>query len=250
MHPAIVSMLAPLILLTVGCTAELKEENNQLEEKVSRLESSLAQAEKEKAQLSLKVTDLEQNQRVAQRAKTKGLDEEMWARFQTSMGSILCQLEPNKAPETVANFVGLAEGTKEWKDPRDGQKKKTPLYDGTKLHRVIPGFMIQGGDPLGRGTGGPGYRFKDEFHPSLQHKPGTLSMANSGPNTNGSQFFITEVATPHLDGRHSVFGYCSPVATIKAITNVPKKGGSPRSSTPAEDVILEKVTIHRGGKPE
>lgn len=237
-----------LLLLSVGCTAELKEENNQLEGQLDGLEGQLAKAQQENAGLKLKVSDLESDLSKARLATNNDLEEMMWAEFQTSMGTILCQLESTRAPRTVANFVGLAEGTKSWTDPRDKKKKKEPLYNGTKFHRVIPKFMLQGGDPLGRGTGGPGYRFKDEFHPDLIHKPGTLSMANSGPNTNGSQFFITEIATPWLDNKHSVFGYCEPVALIKTIASVPKKDG-PRGSKPATDVMLEKVTIHRGEKP-
>ena len=119
----------------------------------------------------------------------------LYATLKTSMGDIVVQLFEDKAPKTVANFVGLASGTKEWSDPKTGEKVKRPLYNGTIFHRVIPGFMIQGGDPLGNGTGGPGYRFEDEFHPDLRHtKGGILSMANAGPNTNGSQFFITLAA--------------------------------------------------------
>src|ERR1043166_2000116 len=124
----------------------------------------------------------------------------VYATFTTSMGDIVIQLYEDKAPKTVANFIGLANGTKEWTDPKTGEKVKRPLYNGTIFHRVIPGFMIQGGDPLGNGTGGPGYRFEDEFNPELRHpRGGILSMANSGPNTNGSQFFITLAPTLHLD---------------------------------------------------
>ena len=131
----------------------------------------------------------------------------VYAHFDTTEGAFTIKLYDKEAPKTVANFVGLAEGTKEWKDPVTGEKKKTPFYDGVIFHRVINGFMIQGGDRLGQGTGGPGYQFGDEFHPSLHHdKAGILSMANAGPNTNGSQFFITLGPTPHLDRRHSVFG--------------------------------------------
>ena len=131
----------------------------------------------------------------------------LYATLKTSMGDIVIQLFEDKAPKTVANFVGLASGTKEWTDPKTGEKVKRPLYNGTIFHRVIPGFMIQGGDPLGNGTGGPGYKFEDEFSPELRHnKPGIISMANAGPNTNGSQFFITHKETPFLDGKHSVFG--------------------------------------------
>ena len=131
----------------------------------------------------------------------------MYAQFVTSEGSFTVRLFDQEAPKTVENFVGLAEGTKEWTDPRTNKKVTAPYYDGVIFHRVINGFMIQSGDPLGQGIGGPGYKFKDEFHPTLRHnKAGILSMANSGPNTNGGQFFITLGPTPHLDDRHSVFG--------------------------------------------
>ena len=131
----------------------------------------------------------------------------LYAKMQTSKGEIVLRLFYKRAPLTVSNFVGLAEGSKEWKDPVTSKARKTRYYDGLSFHRVIKDFMIQGGDPLGTGTGGPGYTFQDEFHPELKHsKAGILSMANSGADTNGSQFFITHVPTPHLDNKHSVFG--------------------------------------------
>lgn len=136
-----------------------------------------------------------------------GLGKGLFAIFETTHGQMICKLEEEKVPETVKNFVGLATGEKEYTDPKTGKKSNEPFYDGTIFHRIIKNFMVQGGDRLGQGTGGPGYRFKDEFHPTLKHTgPGILSMANAGPNTNGSQFFITLVPTPWLDGKHAVFG--------------------------------------------
>lgn len=160
------------------------------------------------------------------------------------MGDIVIQLFDDKAPKTVANFVDLATGSKEWTDPKTREKVKRPLYNGTIFHRVIPGFMIQGGDPLGNGTGGPGYRFADEFHPDLKHsKLGILSMANAGPNTNGSQFFIIQKATPWLDGKHSVFGeVVKGQNVVDAIVNVPRD----RRDRPIKDVAIQEVVISRG----
>jgi peptidyl-prolyl cis-trans isomerase A (cyclophilin A) len=166
-----------------------------------------------------------------------------YAKFDTTEGSFTVKFFEAEAPNTVANFVGLAEGTKEWTDPKSGAKKKAPFYDGIIFHRVIDGFMIQGGDPLGKGYGGPGYKFGDEFHPSLKHnREGLLSMANAGPNTNGSQFFITLAPTPHLDNRHSIFG------VVEDGMDVVRKIGKVRTGAqdrPVNDVVINKVTIER-----
>jgi peptidyl-prolyl cis-trans isomerase A (cyclophilin A) len=168
----------------------------------------------------------------------------LYATMKTTLGDIVLVLFEDKAPKTVANFVGLVSGTKEWTDPKTGEKVKRPLYNGTIFHRVIPDFMIQGGDPLGRGTGGPGYKFEDEFSPDLKHsKPGTLSMANAGPNTNGSQFFITVKATPWLDGRHTVFGeVVKGQEVVNAIVSTPRGA----NDKPNKDVVLKEVVISRG----
>jgi peptidyl-prolyl cis-trans isomerase A (cyclophilin A) len=167
----------------------------------------------------------------------------------TSMGRITCKLFSKEAPETVANFIGLAEGTKDWTDPAT---KKTmhhkPLYNGTTFHRVIPDFMVQGGDPLGDGTGDPGYFFKDEFNPDLNFDvPGRLAMANSGPTTNGSQFFVTEVPTEHLNQKHTIFGQCDEhsIVVVQSIARVERDG----QDKPLEPVILNKVTIVQDGQP-
>jgi peptidyl-prolyl cis-trans isomerase A (cyclophilin A) len=168
----------------------------------------------------------------------------LYAHFTTSEGTFTIQLFDQEVPKTVANFVGLAEGTKEWTDPRTGRKSTGPYYNGTIFHRVIDGFMIQGGDPLGQGTGGPGYKFADEFHPKRRHsKPGVLSMANSGPNTNGGQFFITLAATPWLDDKHSVFGEVTDgMEVIRKIGSTPtsKPGDRPLKPTTIQSVTIER----------
>ena len=168
----------------------------------------------------------------------------VYATLTTSMGDIVIQLYEDKAPKTVANFIGLATGTKEWTDPKTREKVKRPLYNGTIFHRVIPNFMVQGGDPLGNVTGGPGYRFEDEFNPELKHyKPGILSMANAGPNTNGSQFFITVAPTPWLDGKHTIFGeVIKGQEVLNSIVNVPRDF----SDRPIKEVVLKEVVIKRG----
>ena len=171
--------------------------------------------------------------------------EELFATLKTTAGDIELKLFANHAPKTVANFSELAEGKREWVDPRTGDKSTEPLYDGTVFHRVISGFMIQGGDPLGTGTGGPGYRFADEFHPELVFdRPYLLAMANAGPGTNGSQFFITVGPTPHLNRKHTIFGEVTDGAGREVVDRI---AGSPtgRMDRPAEDVVIETVQIDR-----
>jgi peptidyl-prolyl cis-trans isomerase A (cyclophilin A) len=166
------------------------------------------------------------------------------ATIETNHGTIHCELAGDKVPATVANFVGLATGKHAWWDPKAGKAVTgKPYYDGLTFHRVIPEFMIQGGDIEGRGSGGPGYEFADEFDPTLRHdRPGVLSMANAGPTTNGSQFFITEVPTPNLNDRHSVFGYCKEIDIVKKIARVP----TGPNDAPKDPVVMKKVTISKG----
>jgi peptidyl-prolyl cis-trans isomerase A (cyclophilin A) len=168
--------------------------------------------------------------------------------FDTSMGQMTCRLFDKQAPNAVANFIGLAEGKKEFTDPATKQKTRRPYYDGTTFHRVIPNFMIQGGDPLGTGEGDPGYMFKDEFDPTLNFDvPGRLAMANAGPDTNGSQFFITEVPATFLDQKYTIFGQCDDptVDIVKAIARVNRDS----NDKPLDPVVLKKVTIVSAGQP-
>ncbi len=165
------------------------------------------------------------------------------ATLHTNHGDIIVELFPNQAPKTVANFVELATGAREWVDPRTGEKTSAKLFDGTVFHRVISNFMIQGGDPLGTGTGGPGYRFADEFHPELNFdRPYLLAMANSGPGTNGSQFFITVAPTTWLNRKHSIFGEVTDAASQAVVDKIAttKTGAGDR---PVQAVVIESVTI-------
>ena len=168
----------------------------------------------------------------------------LYAHFTTSEGNFTARLFDEEVPKTVANFTGLADGSKEWTDPRTGSKTNARYLDGTVFHRVIEGFMIQGGDPLGQGTGGPGYTFADEFSPKLRHdKAGLLSMANRGPNTNGGQFFITLAPTSWLDNKHSIFG-----EIVEGMDVVKKIGSTPTSKPgdkPLKPITVQSVTIEK-----
>ncbi len=166
------------------------------------------------------------------------------ATLRTNHGPVVIRLFPDHAPKTVRNFVELAEGGRQWTDPRTGRETTGKLYDGTVFHRVIPDFMIQGGDPLGSGRGGPGYKFADEIHPDLRFdRPYLLAMANAGPGTNGSQFFITVIATPWLNGKHTIFGEVIEGTDVVDLISRVKTGGQDR---PVEDVTIESVTVERG----
>ncbi|MEW2575206.1 peptidylprolyl isomerase [Streptomyces syringium] len=170
--------------------------------------------------------------------------EQLYATLKTNSGDIEVRLLPNHAPKTVKNFVELAQGEREWVNPETGQKTTDRLYDGTVFHRVIEGFMIQGGDPLGNGTGGPGYKFADEFHPDLAFtKPYLLAMANAGPGTNGSQFFITVSPTTWLTGKHTIFGEVVGDASQKVVDAIATAQTNPRTDRPVKDVVIESVVI-------
>lgn len=169
--------------------------------------------------------------------------DELYATLTTNRGDIVIRLFPDHAPATVKNFVGLANGTIEWRDPATGQTSTMPFYDGLIFHRVINGFMIQGGCPTGDGRGGPGYRFKDEFHPELSfNRPYLLAMANAGPGTNGSQFFITVAPTPHLNMRHTIFGEVAD-ASSRSVVDAIATTKTNRMDKPVDDVVIESVTV-------
>lgn len=172
--------------------------------------------------------------------------EQLYATLKTNQGDIEIRLLPDHAPQTVKNFTELAQGEREWVNPETGQKTTDKLYDGTIFHRVISGFMIQGGDPLGNGTGGPGYQFKDEFHPDLAfNKPYLLAMANAGPGTNGSQFFITVAPTAWLTGKHTIFGEVTSDASKKVVDAIATAATNPRTDRPVQDVVIESVVVEK-----
>jgi peptidyl-prolyl cis-trans isomerase A (cyclophilin A) len=221
-------ILACTLVLAAGCSAQ----------------NNAGQSASDKKAPAEKAGDATKAAAAAKQTAAKGelkLEKGTYAIFDTTMGTVTARLYANRAPKTVANFVGLATGTKEFTDPKTKEKAKRNYYDGLVFHRVIPNFMIQGGCPLSNGTGGPGYQFEDEFHPELKHnKPGILSMANAGPGTNGSQFFITDAPTPHLDNRHSVFGEV--VDGMDVVNKIARTEKGPRD-TPKTPVVMNTVTI-------
>lgn len=243
--------LSPLMLFifaACGPDPELVKEKEALFQQVGQLSQEKERVERERdalrtraERLQRELEDMRRREVYARLKITEG--QKLSATLDTTQGTLTCELWPDKSPKTVLNFVELAEGTREWTDPKTGEKVKRPLYDGTIFHRIIKNFMIQGGDPLGNGTGDPGYRFEDEVDNGLRFdQPGLLAMANSGPNTNGSQFFITDSTPDHLDGKHTIFGKCAPKETIKTIISVE----TGRRDKPVTDVVLKKVTIQRG----
>ena len=254
--------LSPLIAAVVlsGCASQadldqITAERDQLAAKVTELEGKSVALGKERDRLARQVATLSKEEAEKQKVlaargeKAVGIrgdldlgpTDKLAATFHTTAGDIRCDLFLDQTPVTVLNFVQLAEGTKEWTTP-EGQKVTKPLYNGTPFHRVIPNFMIQGGDPKGNGSGGPGYNFEDEFDPELRFdKPGQLAMANRGPRTNGSQFFITDSAPKHLNDKHTIFGQCGNMDVVKAIINAPAK-----RTKPDEPVLVKSVEIHRG----
>jgi len=243
-------LVAATSLSTVACgpPPELVAERDALKSQVAELEGGAKRLEKEVDTALARIRGLERElntarQEVALARIGVQAGDALGVRFETNQGTVRCTLLPEQAPITVANFVQLAEGTKSWTDPTTRSDTRRPLYDGTRIHRVIPKFMIQGGDPLGTGRGGPGYRFADEDNGLKFDEPGVLAMANAGPDTNGSQFFITDRATPHhLDGKHTIFGKCMDLDVIEAIASVEKGPGD----VPRSDVVLRKVRILRG----
>ncbi len=218
-----------LLSLLLACKdAEMEAENARLAQRVTDLERAGKRLEEENATLKSSTARLEADVKKAQRDQALGAigwapGKKIYAAFLTPVGWINCTLRTEEAPETVLNFVQLTRGGKEWTDPRTSAPTTRPLYNGTVFHRVIPGFMIQGGDPLGNGTGGPGYTFADEVGPqTVFDKPGILAMANAGPDTNGSQFFITDGPAPHLNGKHSIFGDCLETGLVHTVASVPR----------------------------
>lgn len=218
---------------------------------MDRLAAELKTSERQRAELQLRIDELETQVFRLDAGHRLGLAPgvDLWARLETSLGAVVCALDAAHAPYTVANFVELAEGRKEWTDPTTGARSKMPYYDGTRFHRAVTDFMVQGGDRAGDGTGTPGWTIADEISPDLPFAPGALAMASTGPHTAGSQFFILAGEAPHLRGKHTIFGQCEPLSVIRDLAAVPKTDG-PDGEKPVDPPLLRKVTIHRGDRPE
>jgi len=233
----------------VGCNTGLKQEAEELRTQVNRLTEENRGLKKDVDTRDAELTRLRLEARereaalIGARIGLTDPSQTLFATLETNNGDITLELFWKEAPNTVQNFVTLAEGTRKWRDPKSGAQVSRPLYDGLTFHRIIPDFMIQGGDPLGNGTGGPGYSFPDEFSPNLGHnKPGILSMANAGPDTNGSQFFITLAPKPDLDQKHSVFGQVvEGMDVVRAIAVLPRD----KEDKPEEPVVIKHVRIER-----
>jgi peptidyl-prolyl cis-trans isomerase A (cyclophilin A) len=241
----------PVLALLSACgpSKEMKAVNAQLETQVQELKKDKDKLAKDLQSARDRIATLERQEKASasdQVFTNLGIPENgsVKAVISTTMGDVRCTLWPKVAPTTVLNFVELSEGTRSWEDPKTGQQVKRPLYPGTSFHRVIPGFMIQAGDPVGNGTGGPGYSFSDEIRPDVVFdRPGLLAMANSGPNTNGSQFFITDAIPKGIDGRYTIFGDCSGgLDVVKRIAAVPRD----KSDKPLTDVTIRRIDIQRG----
>jgi len=241
------SMLG-LVFIACGPDPAMLQEKAELEAEIAEhaqardeLERALRGRDKQIAQLEVELTELGRL-RVLDKLGIEA-DGTIFARLSTTKGTIRCELWPLVAPQTVLNFVQLAEGSRSWTDPDTEQPVRRPLYDGTIFHRVIPDFMIQGGDPEGDGTGGPGYSFEDETDPEVRFdKPGLLAMANRGPDSNGSQFFITTGTPEGLSGKHTIFGHCpDDMSVVQAIADVPRDA----SDRPEREVYLRRVRIER-----
>jgi len=244
-----------LLLLVAGAATSCSDNTPEEQEKPTVAEQNAAEKDQEQAERTKQAepkggdkveenqTESQQNENLVREMKKLGLEPGLYTVIDTSMGRIICELFPDAAPKGVDNFVGLAEGTKEFIDPRTGQKTRERYYDGLTFHRVIPDFMIQGGDPLGTGAGGPGYEFENETSSDLKFdRPGRLAYANRGKDTNGSQFFITHRATPHLNGGYTIFGQ---VVDGQDIVNKIAEVERNHRDMPLEPVYMKRVDIVR-----
>jgi peptidyl-prolyl cis-trans isomerase A (cyclophilin A) len=239
-----------LLFIAVGCGAGpdplfqiLEQDNQRMKSNIERLDQESDVLHAENLRLQRELASALRLLSLHNAGLSEGAD--VSVSIQTSLGNMECSLFPALAPLTVSNFVALAEGSRDWVHPETGEARTDPLYDGTVFHRVIPGFMIQGGDPVGSGQGGPGYRFEDETSPGLGFdRAGRLAMANQGPGTNGSQFFVTLAPRPELDGKHSIFGQCEGLEVAEAIAALPRH----ETDRPKDPPVLKRILISRQSK--